>query len=144
MKLGRILVAVFAITIAVAVIATGCSQPAPAPAPKPAPAPAPAPAPTPAPAPAPVPAFKWPATINVISATGVGQAQWVSFTALMGKDTGSTITVVPQGAPALRFKSVQTGENFATAGGASDWKNLIEADTQYAAKDGGPFKARIV
>jgi TRAP-type uncharacterized transport system substrate-binding protein len=62
----------------------------------------------------------------------------------MGKDTGSTITVVPQGAPALRFKSVQTGENFATAGGASDWKNLIEADTQYAAKDGGPFQARIV
>jgi hypothetical protein len=62
----------------------------------------------------------------------------------MNKALGINISVVPQGAPALRFSSVKSGENFATSGGASDWKNLTEADVQYAGKDGGPFQARIV
>jgi len=79
----------------------------------------------------------------VISATGVGQAQWVSITAIMGKNTGSNISVVPQGAPALRFKSVQQGESLLTAGGTSDFQNIYQADIQYASKDGGPFPVQL-
>jgi TRAP transporter TAXI family solute receptor len=88
--------------------------------------------------------WEWPETLQITSSTGVGQEQWVSFTSIMTNQTGMNILVVPEGVPALRFKSVQQGEFFATAGGSADFENIIEALTTYASEDGGPSQIRIV
>jgi len=79
-----------------------------------------------------------------VTATGTGNAQWLSYTAIMTKETGMDIRLVQESAPANRFKSVQTGQYFATSGSSGDFQNIVEALETYATADGGPFPMRIL
>jgi len=62
----------------------------------------------------------------------------------MSKDTGMDIRLVQESAPAVRFKSVQNGQYFATSGSNGDFQNIIEALETYATADGGPFQMRAL
>jgi TRAP transporter TAXI family solute receptor len=112
--------------------------------PTPEPTTAPTTAPTTTPEPEPEPEWVWPDRIDIQSSTRTGEAQWVSFAAVMSASTGMDVKVVPQGNVSLRFKAVKNGEFLATAGGNTDFANNIEALTNYASKDGGPWQIRVV
>jgi len=151
----RFVIALVAIMLASVVVLAGCPAPVPTPAPKPttaptaSPTPAATPKPTPVPSPSPAatppatPAsFTWPKNITVISSTAT--AQWIAFTAIMQKELGITVSVVPQGTSALRYQAIKDGEGLMTAAAPSDLAGFIEAQTTQATKTGGPWQVRII
>jgi uncharacterized protein len=132
----KLIATVLLVVMVAATFFGGCAEPTPTPEPTATPAPTATPEPE--------PEWAWPKHLQIASSSGMGEEQWVSFTSIMTNQTGMNILVVPEEVPALRFKSIKQGERFATAGGAADFQNVIEAISSYASKDGGPFQLRGV
>jgi uncharacterized protein len=141
----RILSLVLVLVLVTAVILTGCKTTDPGPAPTPAPVPDPtsAPAPTEEPAPTTAP-YAWPPSVDIIATPNTGEAQVVSYGAILEASTGMQTNVVPESKAALRFKAVKEGEFLMTAAGQADFANNIEALSSYATEAGGPWQVRVV
>ncbi|MEW6142963.1 MAG: TAXI family TRAP transporter solute-binding subunit [Chloroflexota bacterium] len=141
----KLAIAGIAVMLVAVIVLAGCPAPAPAPTPTPKPTPTatptPAPAPKPSPTPTPTP-FTWPKNITVIASTST--AQWIAFTAIMQKELGITVSVVPQGTSSLRYQAVKDGEGLMTAAAPSDYSGFIEASTTQATKTGGPWQVRMI
>jgi len=89
-------------------------------------------------------AWQWPDKLAIIGAPGVGVASTTGYSSEMQKDTGMKITIVPEINTVLRFKWLQTGRFFSCSEAATIIKDVIEAKTGYASRDGGPFQLRIL
>jgi len=87
--------------------------------------------------------FQWPREIHISAGGSTGMAKYVSWAAIMEKDTGMSIRIVPEENSVQRFKNVQTQQMLMTKGGKTEYANVVEAIEGHATKDAGPFPGRF-